>query len=732
MPVVIDFETRCELSVKKVGPHAYASHPSTEPICLAYAIDDDSVRIWHPEFSFETGEILRAPGMPADLKERVTGGDLIEAHNAMFERCVWHYVMHLRYGWPDVREEQWRCSAAVAAAHALPRSLEKAALALDLPHKKDMEGNATMKKMSRPRKPSKNDPARWHHREVDFARVYAYCMDDVKTERALSKALPKLKSDELEVWKIDQKMNWRGVRVDLGVVRGALRIMEQEQRRVDRGLQELTLGEVSKHTQRDRFRKWLQGSIPWLSNTQAQTLKDILEAGWVEKTEDGTEIPLPPDVRKAIELWLDANKASIKKFKAMRDRVAPDGRVHDHVMYCGASTGRWSGKGVQTQNVKRGYGESSIDSMCNAIRDEDIEWLRSWEGNALEALSLSVRGAFCAEPGSRLLASDYSAIEARGTFWLAGQEDALEVFRGGGDIYCYTAGEFIFFRDVTKDDKFERFVGKQSVLGLGYQMGWPTWIKNNHNYGVEIPEEQARSLFGDEYEMIVKVALTKKLPPDAENNLPHLVSGKWRPLIRSLRFHRTKLWRESIHEQAFAAYVVQAYRSGYSKVPKMWKGIEEAAVSACADLGRTTRFGPIKFRASHEWLQMRLPSGRCLFYREPRLRDVRTPWGESRKQITHMSVDGPNRKWRRIGTYGGKLTENAVQALSRDIMAHAMVRLEAAGYPLTMTVHDELVAERGNGEGSLSEFNKIMAEPPKWAKGFPVAVDGWEGYRYRK
>jgi DNA polymerase len=352
-----------------------------------------------------------------------------------------------------------------------------------------------------------------------------------------------------------------------------------------------------------------------------------------------------------------------------------------------------------------------VDYALALFEAGDIEWIDMCFGDPLVTAKRLLRPMIMAGPWNDLICADFAGIEARVLFWLAKETEGLEMFRSGADIYCEMAST-IYEKPVIKKDKLERQVGKQTILGSGYGMSGPKFrITCLTQAGVELSRKMAR-------------------------------------------------------------HVIRSYRKKYPGVPQFWYGTEAAAIEAVRD-GMPTEYGGIQwdFPGGH-FLFATLPSGRRLAYPFPHIAvEPMRIWrceDEDGEETTVMLVGDqmiqlrlqrkleeegfklidPNpiirekevlrhwgevkKRWVIETTYGGKLTENIDQAISRDLMAEAMLRLEAAGYPVILSVHDEIVSEIGKNEGDLEEFERIMSEVPAWAAGCPVAVEGWRGERYRK
>jgi DNA polymerase len=640
--VYLDFETRSECDIKKCGAYVYSQHPTTSVLCMAWAVEDEPVQLW-------------VPGQPFPDEMVVLPGYELEAHNVFFERCIWENIMVPRYNWPRIAPEQWRCSAARVAARALPRSLGGAAAALKLAFQKDMEGSRIMLKLARPRKPTKDDKSKWNEDPIDMGKLYAYCKQDVETERAIAKTVRPLSAKELEVWQLDQKINARGIFCDQKGCTRAIRIMDRYNTKLLKELVEITDKKVTTGSQRDRIIAWAKEEGTELDGLTKQEVVEAL---------GGNE--LSPEVRRVLELRQSLSKTSIKKYQAMLNSSSKDGRIRDTLMYHGASTGRWTGRLVQMQNLPRGLFPVD-ENTFTLLQHENSDVLDMIYGDVAGVISSCIRGMLCAAPGQELIVADYSAIEARCVLWLAGEERGLRAFREGQDLYVEMARKIYRKEDISKK---ERAIGKAAVLGCGYGMShmkFQLTVKNNA--GIEVSE-------------------------------------------------------------ALAKAAVQTYRTQFSLVPKFWYAQEAAAISAVQHPGQLLRCGKAAW-AFHtdNVLYCRLPSGRCLAYNEPQVNLVEK-FGREKLELSYMvSVQG---QWTREATFGGKIAEQISQATARDLMAAAMLRVEKAGFPVVLTVHDEIVTEVPEGTKTVKELEDLMCVLPPWAAGLPIAAEGWAGRRYRK
>ena len=691
MSVVIDFETYCELNLRSKpspGVWAYAEHPSCEILCMGYKINDTLTRIWTPPDPF-----------PPEILFAIDEGLTFEAHNVQFERAVWKNLLLNKerarfYGTPYPltnspmkMPKRWRDTMAVCGYRSLPLALDEVGAVLNLEVQKSREGGALIRALCQPRKPTKKDPdtrLSWENAKASgkLDGLYAYCKNDVDTEYALSKRLGWLPGEESQVWALDQNINARGIAVDMPAVMAARRhaaaLTENLQAELCQlvGDPEMTGKKVAK------FLSWLTDRGLTLPNMQKETVEAALQD--MDRDEH-------PEVYRALEIRQQTSVSSLAKLDAILAVANKDCRVRGMAQYHGAGTGRWVGRLVQLQNLprpsatnqldKKGKPYLDIDVLIQHLKDTNYATLAMLYGDVAGALTSSIRGMLVAGEGKRLYVSDFSAIEARVLLWLAGQQDKIEAFeaydRGEGpDIYCVAAQD-LYTRPINKhDNPEERGLGKVQVLGCGYQMGGKNLKETAAKSGVKITDETA-------------------------------------------------------------AWLVQNYREKNFRVPQFWYGLQDAAIEAIST-GRPTDCRGIVYRtvkdAAGKWLTCKLPSGRLLWYLNPQI-EMEEGWnGRPRAKIRYEGRDNKHGGvWAHVRTYGGMLTENVVQATSRCLLVAAMFRVEAAGYPIVLHVHDEIVSETDDAFGNTKEFDALVAGPtPPWAKGLPVASEGWTGHRYKK
>lgn len=693
--LVFDFETQSEVNLKKSGAYRYSQSPSTKPTCLAFKLRDK------PTVYFLNYEAVNRQWKDQPESLRTLWEDLIKeeyqfaGHNAFFEKCIYENILVKRYGWPHIPFRLYRCTAAKAAACALPRNLEGAGEAMNLSVQKDKSGYLAMmftcKPLSQWNKwtkaraeiaagkkvgPKKRalaespEPLKFAtpatHPEV-FETLYKYCKIDVRAEELLDEALPDLIPQEQEIWFFNQMLNWRGLYVDIPIAHKVVDIMSVESKKKLKELDSLTMGLITKAGARKSILDFLAMEGIELPNLQAKTVNDKLnESGIDENTRRLLEI------RKALSL------TSTKKYHAFLDRASSDNRVRDIILYHGASTGRDTGTGIQPHNFPRGLLKVNRDnpySHIENVEEHDKEMLELIYGeNSLGVLFSGIlRNMIMPTKGCQLFVADFSKIEVAVLWWLANNRPGIEILKSKKDPYKFMAAMNTGkrYEDIS-DDGDERQLGKAQVLGNGFGMGAAKFQQTAWDmYRLKLTELQSKLAVGN-------------------------------------------------------------YRKVNAAVPEVWKAYENAACGAVENKGSIFKAGKCGFKVHSKFLWVTLPSGRNLAYREPHI-----VWRESeygpRRTLQFWSVNSKTKKWDIERTWGGVLCENVTQATARDLMMPAMVRLEKKGYKGLLSVHDEGLCERPIGEGSITEFVGILCEPPKWAdKDLIIDAKGWSGPRYKK
>jgi DNA polymerase bacteriophage-type len=475
MKLTIDMETRSKIDLKKCGLYRYAEDASTDILCIAVKVDEEPTRVWispngRPMYASLPGHHDFLTITFDELAMLISKADIIEAHNASFEIALWNSVM-TRYGFDPLPIEKMRCSAAKAAAHALPRDLKGACEALALPIQKDLAGYRIMMKMCKPDKFGK-----WNENPLDFAALCKYCIQDVEAEHCLSSALKDLSPKEQEIWKLDQEINSRGVKIDLDAVDNLIYKVQYAEKNLLKEIEEITFGFIKSARQRNAVLDWLK-----VQGVEMEDLKKKTVAEELKGIPDGK-------AKRLLEIRQELAKSSVSKLDAMRRWAScRDNRARGMFLYHGASTGRWTSKGIQFQNLPR---ESYSEAEITRVLDGGVDALQ--EG-CLSAASKSIRGMLIADEGKEFYCADFASIEARVLAWLAGERKVLEAFERDLDLYKVAATD-IYPVHYDNVDKSQRQIGKVAVLALGYQ-GWVGAFKSMAEvYGIQVDEERAKEI----------------------------------------------------------------------------------------------------------------------------------------------------------------------------------------------------------------------------------------------
>lgn len=450
----IDFETRSAVDLKATGVYRYAEDPSTDLWCMAWAIGDAEPQLWRP------GEPV-----PEPVDAWVRDGQPLRAWNAQFERTIWNRILAPRYGFPKTTISQWYCTAAEARAMALPGALGDCAAVLGVDEQKDKSGQRLMLQMAKPRRQLPDGRYEWWNTAEKTSALFNYCLQDVKTERAVAAQLRSLGARERLLFEIDQRINDRGVMVDAELAQAAKDVVDQATHTAAARIKQVTQAQASGVTD-------IRGIITWLAGKGIDT--DSLDKASVA---DLKTQALPADVIEVLTLREEVGKTSVKKIDAMLAAACSDGRIRGTLMFHGASTGRWAGRLIQPQNFPRGSVKTP-EQFISAVMSRDVAAI-DLQHPPLEVISSLLRSMLTAGPGKQLVAADFSAIEARVIAWFAGEEWRLNVFSTHGQIYEASASQMFnvpwseFQAYIDRDEKHPlRQKGKVAELALGFQGGW--------------------------------------------------------------------------------------------------------------------------------------------------------------------------------------------------------------------------------------------------------------------
>ena len=442
-----DIESFSDVDLIKCGVYAYADSPAFEILLFAYSFDGGETQII---------DLAQGEKLPAEVKEAIFDVSVTKtAYNANFERtCLSKYFG--RY----IPPESWHCSAVQAAMLALPRSLEDVGRVLGLDEQKMKEGKELIRYFCVPCKPTKANGGRTRnlprHAPEKWELFKTYCKRDVDVEKSIRRKLHNfpIPESEMELYRLDQRINDRGVLVDMGLVEQAIACERLHKEVVTKRAYELTGLENPNSVA--QLKGWL-GDM----GMEAESLSKKAVAEMIAET-DG-------EVEELLKLRLLMAKTSVKKYEAMERSVCSDGRIHGMLMFYGANrSGRWSGKNVQIQNLpKNDIPDLELArELVKKGRFEDIELLYDSTPNVLSEL---IRTAFIPKPGCRFVVADFSAIEARVLAWLSGEQWRLDVFTSHGKIYEASASSMFHvpMEEITKGSPL-RQKGKLAELGLGF------------------------------------------------------------------------------------------------------------------------------------------------------------------------------------------------------------------------------------------------------------------------
>lgn len=693
----VDFETASEVDLFKANASVYSRHESTEVLCAVFKTED--------------GQAIRSANLVKDrpLIEYFIQDKLLVAHNAIFEELIWQNILVNRLQFKVRPISSWRCTKAKGQAHGLPGSLEKMAEALDLLQQKDKAGKKRMLKMCKPNGPRNN----W-----DFEDLLSYCEQDVNTTIAIDKALPDLSPFEQQVWELDQEINLRGIKADRKLIQEVIGLVDYEQKTLLKRFEVLVSGQVSSPKSSVGLRKFLQAKDFDISAVDAKEVKKLLALS-----------DLPEDVREILEIRKITAKSSTAKYGKILDSLDEDDRLRETLVYHGAGTGRWTGQGAQLQNLPRPMKGFDPSYAISTLDTADISWPSEY-GSCNNTASSLIRSSFISDHRNYLIGGDYSGIEARIAPWIAGQESTLDIFRRNEDIYLREASN-IYGRDITSDDKEERQVGKCAVLGLGYQGGIAAFFKMCTIYSVSLAP--------------IAQQIIRSSKPDELEKAEFVYDG----------YKREALKNESEHfggEEGICADIIkQRWRANNPKIVEFWGVVNKEAIAAVQgkyimpyaeaqlkDKDQLKKSGIawqatplITWIVKGKFLYCVLPSSRKMAYYKPKVESLTDKFGAMKETLTYTGIDSTTKQLYRERTYGGKLTENIVQAIARDVMVEGIFNVKNYGLDIVLTVHDELLSEGGE-QTSLEEVKECFIRPIRWAPGLPLDAEVWSGKRYRK
>lgn len=706
----IDLETYSETNIKTHGLYRYVADPAFEVLLFAYKYKDGS-----EVTPTRCIDLANLEDLPEEVVQDIFDPNVLKsAYNAPFEiECLSKHFDR------PLNPAQWTCTMKDAAYHGLPMGLDAVGRAMRTAKQKDRRGGDLIRFFCVPCKPTRvnewrsrnlpeHAPAKWN----DFIE---YCIQDVETEFAVRDALPydAVTPTEKEYWLIDQAMNARGILADRQFINAAIAI--DDQNRKDLIAEAVAISGLDKPNSLKKLTAWLTEEL----DQEITSLKKDNLPGLIKSAVGNDE------ALRMLNIRAELSKTSITKYKSMLKYMSDkDDRIRGIHQFGGAvRTMRWAGRGVQPQNMKRNdvlEGES-LEMARELVRAENLDAIRVLFGDVSMVLSELTRTAFISGLNKMLVMADYSAIEARVLAWLAGEKWRMEVFATHGKIYEASAAA-MFDIDIDKivegnPEYYYRKTGKVAELALGYQ-GWYRALVNMGAVKRGLCDDAIKAakveydLLGGNLGEMIEEAIKGVLVP---------IVKKWR--AANARIVRFWALMDSASKRAFKAHGASVSMGSYRDENGVW---HEGKLP----------YG-IKFKVTGNTLRMRLPSGRSLSYWNAKLITVPSPHNPNGKEV--ISYEGLNTmsgKWETQFTYGGKLVENATQAVARDAFAIGMAKLKHNA--ITMLVHDEIVAEANlNIYGELSrdykrEFESKMSEPIAWAPGLILGAKVELNHFYKK
>ena len=645
----VDFETRSRCDLFSKGVYNYAQDASTDVLCMSYAFDEDDVRTWTPDQPF-----------PDSVKNHM---GTISAHNAAFERLIFWYVLQCNF-----RLEQFYCTAAQARANCLPGSLEDVGRAISSNMRKDHRGAQLIRLLSIPQADGsfRDDPDL-------MAEMIRYCETDVKVMREISKAMRPLSAQELADYHVNERINDRGVLLDLPLAQAAIKYAAAEMEEIESLVQDITKGEINS-VRSPRMKQWVMDRVGPEALALMEVYKDGEKKYSIDKAvranllklakedKDGKQIPahVADVIQCADDLWA-SSVAKFSRLGELADEV--DHRVRGAFVFAGGSaTGRASSYGAQVHNFTRKCADEPEAVRHAMVRGHSIT--PRFGARVTDVLKGMLRPALIPAPDHSFVVADWSAVESRVTAWASadGQaDDVLQVFRDGRDIYKREAAGIYRVPEDTVD-KDQRQIGKVAILSLGFGGSVGAFAAMGRNYGVILPESDSRR-------------------------------------------------------------IVDAWRRSNAWAVRYWGKLEDAYTRALRNPGREFSAGRVTYLYDKQHLWYALPSGRILCY----------PFAKFEgDEITYIKAAwkpaADAKEWPRARLWRGLACENITQAIAHDLLREALRQLPN----VVLHVHDEIVLESPDPETDAELLHQVMCTPPAWAAGLPLNAEVEIMTRYGK
>ena len=664
----IDIETYGSIDLTKSGVYKYTQN-DFEILLIAYAYDDEEIKII---------DLKNNEKIPQQLKKDILDENVIKtAFNANFER-----VCLSKYFNTYLSPKMFRCTQVHALYLGLPHGLDNVAKSLRLKEQKLEEGKSLirffMKKENLDLLTSNSESIKKTEAIKKYEEFKKYCINDVRVERSIRKVLEKVKLPESEqkLWELDQEINDRGVLVDTTLLKNAIYYDNIFKSNLIEKLKTIT--NINNPKSNNQMRDYLKSLGVEVNSLSKESVGDLLNSCEVQKN------PHYEKIKEVLDLRAMLNKTSTKKYEAMKRCMCSDERIRGLFQFYGANrTGRWAGRLVQVQNLPQNK-MSNLEEVREKIRNEintnfpsrkknfDYDFnINSYlynQENLSDILSQLIRTTFIPKKNHRFIIADFSAIEARIIAYLSDEKWRIDVFNTHGKIYEASASK-MFKVDINEITKESELRQKGKIAELA--LGY-------------------------------------------QGGVGALVS---------MGAYNMNLCESELIE------IVRAFRSSNVNIVKLWNTVEKAFIEAVNNKSIVHIDKNISFIYEGNILFIKLPSGRRLSYIRPRI-DYNNAFNKS--IITYEGVDSTTKKNTRLTTYGGKLVENIVQAIARDVLGEAMMNLRNKGFNIVMHVHDEIVLEVENGVSSVEKVCEIMCKENKYFKGLNLRADGFESNYYKK
>jgi DNA polymerase len=643
----LDFESRSRCDLLSHGGYNYAQDASTEVLCMSYAFDDGDVVTWTPNQPFPE-EVRNFKGQ-------------IRAHNAAFERLIFWYVLQINF---DL--SQFYCTATQARANCAPGSLEDVGRFAGASMRKDHRGKQLIRLLCIPRGDGtfNDDPTL-------MAEMVAYCEQDVKVMRAISKGMRDLSDQELSDYHINEQINDRGVLLDKPLADSAIRYASIELEEIERIVTEVTKGAITS-VRSPKMRQWVQDRVGpealklmtmYVDGEKKMSIDKSVRANLLLLSEENPD-EVPPDVADVIQCADDLWASSVAKFNRLSKLAdEEDHRVRGAFVFAGGSaTGRASSYGAQVHNFTRRCAKEPDEVRQAMVRGHAI--VPKFGKRVTDVLKGMLRPALVPSQGKSLVVADWNAVEARLTPWLSNDkraEEVLDVFRSGRDIYVReAAGIFNLSEAEITSDK--RQIGKVAILSCGFGGGVGAFAAMGRNYGIILTESDAK---------------------------------------------RT----------------VDAWRRANQWAVSYWQSLEEAYTRALRNKGREFSAGRVTYLYDGVHLWYALPSGRILCYPFARLEPDGVTYAKASWKPAADATE-----WPRARLWKGLACENITQAVANDLLRHSLRHFDN----VVLHIHDEIVIETDKPTEVMQQMEAVMCTPPDWAKGLPLSIEASVMTRYGK